>query len=524
MPRPTARRFRRWPTQLRGCLLNFGFTEVGRSCSTSRRARARPREYPGEADQAREASSSPRRSAGRALSLPRHRLIGMARSLPRPAAAGRARVRLRIRAAAGVDRDPSRRAPRGIAPARLSSRGGPRRASPFLRSAGVSRPGRSARAQRFEGAAGGAWPPATAGSKFCCWRKPARSIGSRWSSRARGPSRACACFSRRGARKPDIEAEVLKTLPGGERVLRFFGAARSRRDGRDAAAALHPQAARGARRERSTRRRISSATRPSTRDQAGSVAAPTAGLHFTPELLARFNHAFVTLHVGLGTFRPVKTEFLADHEMHEEVYSIPEGFEAAYEAAKRVDRGGHDLGARARGRAAPAARQGPHAHFHSSALRVQAGRCAADQFSSAPLDAAHAGQRAGGTGKAAGDLSRGRRAEIPLLQLRRRDADFMKRAAAAKKVTRVALALTWDGARWPVASLPPKARAFLAASGFSSPTRRVAARLFAGGSDQRNADLLGATVEGRRQRPGGCVPGAARPAYSISRDQDNAVR
>jgi S-adenosylmethionine:tRNA ribosyltransferase-isomerase len=70
--------------------------------------------------------------------------------------------------------------------------------------------------------------------------------------------------------------------------------------------------------------------------QAGSVAAPTAGLHFTPELLARFRHAFVTLHVGLGTFRPVKTEFLADHEMHEEVYSIPEGFEVAFEAAGRV--------------------------------------------------------------------------------------------------------------------------------------------------------------------------------------------
>ncbi len=68
----------------------------------------------------------------------------------------------------------------------------------------------------------------------------------------------------------------------------------------------------------------------------GSVAAPTAGLHFTPELLARFPHAFVTLHVGLGTFRPVKTEFLADHDMHEEVWSIPEGFEAAYDAAKRI--------------------------------------------------------------------------------------------------------------------------------------------------------------------------------------------
>jgi S-adenosylmethionine:tRNA ribosyltransferase-isomerase len=71
-------------------------------------------------------------------------------------------------------------------------------------------------------------------------------------------------------------------------------------------------------------------------ERPGSVAAPTAGLHFTPELLARFNHAFVTLHVGLGTFRPVKTEFISDHEMHEEVYSIPEGFAAAYDAAQRV--------------------------------------------------------------------------------------------------------------------------------------------------------------------------------------------
>jgi len=52
--------------------------------------------------------------------------------------------------------------------------------------------------------------------------------------------------------------------------------------------------------------------------------------------LARFQHAFVTLHVGLGTFRPVKTEFIKDHEMHEEVYSIPDGFEAAYDAASRV--------------------------------------------------------------------------------------------------------------------------------------------------------------------------------------------
>ena len=58
----------------------------------------------------------------------------------------------------------------------------------------------------------------------------------------------------------------------------------------------------------------------------GSVAAPTAGLHFTPELLAQFPHTFVTLHVGLGTFRPIKTEDFRDHPMHSEHYEIPTGF------------------------------------------------------------------------------------------------------------------------------------------------------------------------------------------------------
>ncbi len=55
----------------------------------------------------------------------------------------------------------------------------------------------------------------------------------------------------------------------------------------------------------------------------GSAAAPTAGLHFTPELMDMLrekgvNIAFVTLHVGLGTFRPVKTKMVTDHQMHEE--------------------------------------------------------------------------------------------------------------------------------------------------------------------------------------------------------------
>jgi S-adenosylmethionine:tRNA ribosyltransferase-isomerase len=54
----------------------------------------------------------------------------------------------------------------------------------------------------------------------------------------------------------------------------------------------------------------------------GAVAAPTAGLHFTPEMLAQLPHVFVTLHVGVGTFRPVQTEDLANHKMHAEKFSI----------------------------------------------------------------------------------------------------------------------------------------------------------------------------------------------------------
>ena len=59
----------------------------------------------------------------------------------------------------------------------------------------------------------------------------------------------------------------------------------------------------------------------------GSAAAPTAGLHFTDELLQKIkdkgvNIAFITLHVGLGTFRPVSVEDINDHEMHSEYYQM----------------------------------------------------------------------------------------------------------------------------------------------------------------------------------------------------------
>ena len=55
----------------------------------------------------------------------------------------------------------------------------------------------------------------------------------------------------------------------------------------------------------------------------GSVAAPTAGLHFTNEILTTIPHSFLTLHVGAGTFRPVKTDDLSAHKMHREFYTLP---------------------------------------------------------------------------------------------------------------------------------------------------------------------------------------------------------
>ena len=75
----------------------------------------------------------------------------------------------------------------------------------------------------------------------------------------------------------------------------------------------------------------------------GSAAAPTAGLHFTPELLRQVEEmgvdiARVTLHVGLGTFRPVKVDEITDHHMHSEFFQIDE--EAAEKINRAKERGG----------------------------------------------------------------------------------------------------------------------------------------------------------------------------------------
>ena len=68
--------------------------------------------------------------------------------------------------------------------------------------------------------------------------------------------------------------------------------------------------------------------------EEGSVAAPTAGLHFTGEILEALPHAFLTLHVGAGTFRPVKTDDLSTHRMHREFYTLPSSTAGRINAVK----------------------------------------------------------------------------------------------------------------------------------------------------------------------------------------------
>ena len=75
--------------------------------------------------------------------------------------------------------------------------------------------------------------------------------------------------------------------------------------------------------------------------EPGSAAAPTAGLHFTPELLARIaargvRVCYITLHVGLGTFRPVKEENILDHHMHAEYCIVPEETARAVTETRRA--------------------------------------------------------------------------------------------------------------------------------------------------------------------------------------------
>ena len=109
---------------------------------------------------------------------------------------------------------------------------------------------------------------------------------------------------------------VEQVLPDGERTIRFDGEIDLDQVGE---LPLPPYLGRAAEPLDTERYQTVFAREP------GAVAAPTAGLHFTPELLGRVPHAFVTLHVGIGTFRPVKADDLSAHRMHAEKFEISAG-------------------------------------------------------------------------------------------------------------------------------------------------------------------------------------------------------
>jgi S-adenosylmethionine:tRNA ribosyltransferase-isomerase len=70
--------------------------------------------------------------------------------------------------------------------------------------------------------------------------------------------------------------------------------------------------------------------------EKGAIAAPTAGLHFTPGLLERFRHEFLTLHVGVGTFKPVKAAQITEHKLHREEFEVTADAAARIQSSREI--------------------------------------------------------------------------------------------------------------------------------------------------------------------------------------------
>lgn len=140
--------------------------------------------------------------------------------------------------------------------------------------------------------------------------------------------------------------------------------------------------------------------------EQGSAAAPTAGLHFTKEQMQELkdmgvNLGFVTLHVGLGTFRPVNVEDIQKHDMHKEFYNVPEetaklhhGYEKGWPSRYRR---GHDqyphLGIGSRWHGRNFCQEWLDADFHLSGLRLQDCRCHHHELPPAQIHVDYAHQR-----------------------------------------------------------------------------------------------------------------------------------
>jgi S-adenosylmethionine:tRNA ribosyltransferase-isomerase len=120
---------------------------------------------------------------------------------------------------------------------------------------------------------------------------------------------------------------VVEICPEGERIIEFRGPIDLERAGQ---LPLPPYLERDAEAADAERYQTVFAR------ERGAVAAPTAGLHFTPEILAQVPHTFLTLHVGVGTFRPVQVEDVREHRMHRERFHITPEAAAAINAAERL--------------------------------------------------------------------------------------------------------------------------------------------------------------------------------------------
>lgn len=125
----------------------------------------------------------------------------------------------------------------------------------------------------------------------------------------------------------DVRGAVMEIFENGDRSIEFDGVVDEAKHGH---LALPPYMGREEREPDKERYQTVYAR------EEGSIAAPTAGLHFTTEVLREIPHVFVTLHVGMGTFLPVKTDRVEEHVMHSESYEVSELAAQKINAAERV--------------------------------------------------------------------------------------------------------------------------------------------------------------------------------------------
>src|SRR5581483_10330663 len=124
-----------------------------------------------------------------------------------------------------------------------------------------------------------------------------------------------------------VQARVIDISPGGERTMEFDADIDMHVGG---SVPIPPYLERASDEEDAVRYQTVYAQNP------GAVAAPTAGLHFTPQILEQIPHVFLTLHVGPGTFQPVQSEDIEEHRMHAERFQVSAAAAEKINTAKRV--------------------------------------------------------------------------------------------------------------------------------------------------------------------------------------------